>query len=154
MKHHGPGLDVTLNKYNALWKDMLREWGKNGVKRDAYVPPELSIEGLYKLDVDQDIWQNVDMEDFEGGKVPLWLSDKEVWDGIQAAQEVKSCQQELSQCEWEHSNLHVWLLKDYEAVCQVFEFSKGMYYRFKSNLSKLTELSTPKDDEVVFFALL
>ncbi|KAF9510570.1 hypothetical protein BS47DRAFT_1364463 [Hydnum rufescens UP504] len=56
--------------------------GKNGVKRDAYVPPELSIEGLYKLDVDQDIWQNADMADFKGGKVPLWLSDTEVQDGI------------------------------------------------------------------------
>ncbi|KAF9508768.1 hypothetical protein BS47DRAFT_1365691 [Hydnum rufescens UP504] len=78
VKHQAPGIDVTLNKYNALRKDMLRERGKNGVKRDAY-----------------DIWQNADMADFEGGKVPLWLSDTEVWDGIRAAQEVKSCREEL-----------------------------------------------------------
>ncbi|KAF9512992.1 hypothetical protein BS47DRAFT_1393737 [Hydnum rufescens UP504] len=116
VKHRAPGIDVTLNKYNALRKDMLRERGKNGVKRDAYVPPELSIEGLYKLDVDQDIWQNADMADFEGGKVPLWLSDTEVQDGIRAAQEVKSCQEELFRCEREHSNLRLWLLNDYEAV--------------------------------------
>ncbi|KAF9518566.1 hypothetical protein BS47DRAFT_1289560, partial [Hydnum rufescens UP504] len=113
VKHRAPGIDVTLNKYNALWKDMLREWGQNGVKRDAYVPLELSIEGLYKLDVDQDIWQNVDMADFEGGKVPLWRSDTEVQDGIRAAQEVKSCWEELFQCEWEHSNLHLWLLNGF-----------------------------------------
>ena len=51
--------------------------------------------GLYKLDVNQDIWQTADMADFEGGRVPLWLSSKEVWDGIRAVQEVKSCQEEL-----------------------------------------------------------
>ena len=53
------------------------------------------MDGLYKLDVDQDIWQTADMADFKGGQVLLWLSSKEVQDGIRAAQEVKSCQEEL-----------------------------------------------------------
>ena len=57
---------------------MLKERGKNGVRRNAYVPLELSMEGLYKLDVDQDIWENADMADFEGGWIPLWLAKKEV----------------------------------------------------------------------------
>ena len=63
--------------------------------RDAYVLLELVMEGLFNLDVDQDIWENADLVDFEGGEIPLWLADKEVWDGIQAAQEVRSCQEEL-----------------------------------------------------------
>jgi hypothetical protein len=127
VKHRAPGVEATLNKYNAKRKEMLKERGKNGVRKDAYVPPELSMEGLYQLDVNQDIWQGADMADFEGGKVPLWLSDKGVRDGIRAAQEVKSCQEELRRCGQEYLNLRMWLVEDYEAVNRVFKSSKGMY---------------------------
>ena len=95
VKQHAPGIKSTVCKYNAKQKEMLREQGKNGVWRDAYVLLELVIEGLFNLDVDQDIWENADLVDFEGGEIPLWLADKEVRDGIRAAQEVRSCQEEL-----------------------------------------------------------
>ena len=107
---------------------MLRERGKNGVRRDAYIPPELSMEGLYKLDVDGDIWEDADMADFEGGRIPLWLGEKEVRDGIRAAQEVKNCQEELRRCEVEYSNLRGWFVKEYEAVYKVFKLSNGTSY--------------------------
>ncbi|KAF9520243.1 hypothetical protein BS47DRAFT_1287587, partial [Hydnum rufescens UP504] len=87
VKQHAPGIEATVHKYNAKQKEMLKE--------DAYVPPELVMEGLFNLDVDQDIWENADMVDFEGGGIPLWLANKEVRDGIRVAQEVKSCQEEL-----------------------------------------------------------
>jgi hypothetical protein len=107
---------------------MLRERGKNGVRRDAYIPPELSTEGLYKLDVDQDIWENADMADFDGGRIPLWLGEKEVRDGIRAAQELASCQEELRRCEVEYSNLRGWFVGEYDAVHKVFKLSNGTSY--------------------------
>ena len=128
VKHRAPGIEATVNKYNVKRKEMLRERGKNGVRRDAYIPPELSMEGLYKLDVDQDIWENADMADFEGGQIPLWLADKDVRDGIRAAQEIKSCQEELRRCEVEYSNLRGWFVDEYEAVHNVFKFSNGEKY--------------------------
>jgi hypothetical protein len=125
VKHRAPGIEATIKRYNAKRKEMLKERGKNGVRRNAYVPPELSMEGLYKLDVDQDIWENADMADFEGGRIPLWLAKKEVRDGIRAAQEVRSCQEELRRCGIEYSNLRVWFMEEYNAVLKVFEFSAG-----------------------------
>ncbi|KAF9509256.1 hypothetical protein BS47DRAFT_1397043 [Hydnum rufescens UP504] len=68
VKQHAPGIEATVHKYNAKRKEMLKEQGKNGVWRDAYVPPELVMEGLFNLDVDQDIWENANMVDFEGGR--------------------------------------------------------------------------------------
>ncbi|KAF9511788.1 hypothetical protein BS47DRAFT_1363554 [Hydnum rufescens UP504] len=126
VKQHAPGIEATVHKYNAKQKEMLKEQGKNGVWRDAYVPLELVMEGLFNLDVDQDIWENADMVDFEGGEIPLWLANKEVRDGIRAAQEVKSCQEELHQCDVEYSNLHTWFVEEYEAVHNVFKFSNGL----------------------------
>ncbi|KAF9511567.1 hypothetical protein BS47DRAFT_1363715 [Hydnum rufescens UP504] len=68
VKQHAPGIEATVHKYNAKQKEMLKEQGKNGVQRDAYVPLELVMEGLFNLDIDQDIWENADMVDFEGGR--------------------------------------------------------------------------------------
>lgn len=81
---------------------------------------------IVQLDVDQDIWENADMADFEGGRIPLWLAKKEVRDGIRAAQEVRSCQEELRRCGIEYSNLRVWFMEEYNAVLKVFEFSAGV----------------------------
>ncbi|KAF9514330.1 hypothetical protein BS47DRAFT_1361837 [Hydnum rufescens UP504] len=129
VKQHAPGIKATVHKYNAKRKEMLKERGKNGVWRDAYVPLELVMEGLFNLDVNQDIWENADMVDFEGGEIPLWLANKEVWDGIRVAQEVKSCQEELRRCDVEYSNLHAWFVEEYEAVHNVFKFSNGTWER-------------------------
>ncbi|KAF9506410.1 hypothetical protein BS47DRAFT_1367378 [Hydnum rufescens UP504] len=101
VKQCAPGIEATVHKYNAKRKEMLKE--------DAYVPLELVMEGLFNLDVNQDIWENADMVDFKGGEIPLWLANKEVWDGIRVAQEVKSCQEELHQCDVEYSNLCAWM---------------------------------------------
>ncbi|KAF9508417.1 hypothetical protein BS47DRAFT_1416606 [Hydnum rufescens UP504] len=127
VKQHAPGIEATVHKYNAKQKEMLKEQGKNGVRRDAYVPPELVMEGLFNLDIDQDIWENANMVDFEGGEIPLWLANKEVWDGIRAAQEVKSCQEELRRCDVEYSNLRAWFVEEYEAVHNVFKFGNGTW---------------------------
>ena len=48
----------------------------------------LSKEGLYKLDADQDIWEDLwgDMADFPGGILPQWLVDPTVKQGMCVAQ--------------------------------------------------------------------
>ena len=71
--------------------------GKGGIQKDAYIPPLLNMEGLYKLDVDQDIWEDSrgNMVDFPDGVVPPWLANPSVKEGIQLSQEVASCCQEL-----------------------------------------------------------
>ncbi|KAF9515783.1 hypothetical protein BS47DRAFT_1360747 [Hydnum rufescens UP504] len=48
----------------------------------------------------------------QGGEIPLWLANKEVWDGIRVAQEVKSCQEELHQCDVEYQTSALGLLRN------------------------------------------
>jgi hypothetical protein len=89
---------------------MMKLRGKGNVARDAYIPPEISS-SVYKLDVDEDIWQvphHEDMANFPGGKVPAWLADKEVCGGIRHAQELVNCHEELRHCKAELSNLRSW----------------------------------------------
>ncbi|KAF9521028.1 hypothetical protein BS47DRAFT_1255798, partial [Hydnum rufescens UP504] len=106
-KGHERGIQATIRAYERLRKDMMMMRGKDGVAKDAYIPPEIT-NSVYKLDVDEDIWLAQSTEglaQFPGGVVPAWLSDASVRVGIRAAQEVVNCKEELKRCAAEHSNL-------------------------------------------------
>jgi hypothetical protein len=137
VKSRASGIEATMKKYNAKLAEMseYRRRSKT-ISKNAYIPPVLSKEGLYKMDVDQDIWEDArgDMSDFPDGVLPPWLVDGSVKQGICVAQEVVNCEQELERCKVESSNLRTWFCEEYNAV---------------EGLIKSTE-----DDEVSFFALL
>ncbi|KAF8326594.1 uncharacterized protein EI90DRAFT_2929882 [Cantharellus anzutake] len=109
------GVDATLKKYNDKILQLAEMRGRNGVAEDAWLPSPLRKEGLYKLDVDQDIWQDCDPSQFE--ELPAWLADPCVKEGIPSAQMVVSCQSEIARCEAEHANLRQWIWEEsYRAV--------------------------------------
>jgi len=119
------GIQATIKAYERLRMEMMTMRGKDGVAKDAYIPPEITS-SVYKLDVDQDIWLAQSTEglaQFPGGVVPPWLSDASVRVGIRAAQEVVNSQEELKRCMAEHSNLCQWLEAEYLATQFVFNRS-------------------------------
>jgi hypothetical protein len=128
MKGRVSGIRAALRRYEEIRKQMMKLRGKGGVAKDAYIPPEISS-SVYKLDVDEDIWQvphHEDLANFPDGKVPPWLADKGVRDGIRHAQELVNCQEELQRCKAELSNLHAWFITQYAATRLTFERCNGM----------------------------
>ncbi|KAF9506841.1 hypothetical protein BS47DRAFT_1280706, partial [Hydnum rufescens UP504] len=117
--HRSSGIDATMKKYNAKIKEMAeyRQTSRT-ISKSAYIPPLLLKEGLYKMDVDQDIWEDAwaDVGDFPDGVLPQWLVDASVKKGIFMAQEVVNCEQELERCKVESSNLRTWFYMEYRAV--------------------------------------
>ncbi|KAF9518608.1 hypothetical protein BS47DRAFT_1276694, partial [Hydnum rufescens UP504] len=103
VKSQSGGIEAMVKKYNAKLKELVALQGKGGIWRGAYVPPMLTMEGLYQLDVDQDIWEDSrgDIADFPDGIVPPWLADPSVKEGIQLSQEIANCCQELERCKAE-----------------------------------------------------
>ncbi|KAF9503682.1 hypothetical protein BS47DRAFT_1262514, partial [Hydnum rufescens UP504] len=103
VKSRSGGIEATVKKYNAKLKELVALRGKGGIQRGAYVPPMLTMEGLYQLDVDQDIWEDLrgDIADFPDGIVPPWLGDPSVKEGIRLSQEIANCRQELERCKAE-----------------------------------------------------
>src|SRR5260370_8589118 len=99
-----------------------------------WLPPELKKDGLYLLDVDQDIWQDYDASDFE--MLPKWLVDPAMKDGIPLAQLIQTCESEKQQCTAEQSNLCQWIYSEIDAT------------------SVLYATSLSKDFDVAFHALL
>ncbi|KAF9516417.1 hypothetical protein BS47DRAFT_1360268 [Hydnum rufescens UP504] len=89
--HHSPRIDAMMKKYNVKIKEMAEyHQTSRTISKSAYIPPLLLKEGLYKMDVDQDIWEDAwaDVGDFPDGVLPQWLVDASVKKGIFMAQEV------------------------------------------------------------------
>ncbi|KAF9503184.1 hypothetical protein BS47DRAFT_1402659 [Hydnum rufescens UP504] len=88
---------------------MIKLRGQQRIPRNAVIPPPIDIKGLFNLDVDNDIWQDVGLADDEfEGKVLPWLGDEDVRNGIQLVQELTNCRDELSLCEQELYSLQLW----------------------------------------------
>src|SRR6266436_10278442 len=89
VKKQSTGIDSTLQKYNEKLRSLVSLQGKGGIPLDKWLPPELKKDGLYSLDVDQDIWQDYDLSNFE--ELPKWIIDPTVKDGIPLTQSIWSC---------------------------------------------------------------
>ncbi|KAF9505873.1 hypothetical protein BS47DRAFT_1400034 [Hydnum rufescens UP504] len=83
-----PTITTLAKKYNDMLKQMT----------------------LFKLDVDDDTWHDIGLEDLEEfeGVLPPWLGDNTVCTGIRFDQEVTNCEGELLRCHLEHEAMHDW----------------------------------------------
>ena len=134
VKKRSTGIDSTLRKYNEKLRSLASLRGKGGIPLDKWLPPELKKDGLYSLDVDQDIWQDYDLSDFE--ELPKWIIDPTVKDGIPLTQSIRSCCSEKKRCIAEQRNLCQWIHNEIRVT------------------NVLYTTSLPKDLDVAFHALL
>ncbi|KAF9516404.1 hypothetical protein BS47DRAFT_1360420 [Hydnum rufescens UP504] len=121
MKSWVSGVQGALKRYEEIRREMMKLWGKGSVAADAYIPPEISS-SVYKLDVDEDIWQvphHEDLANFPDGE-----------DGIRAAQEILNCCQELERCKAEFSNLHTWFMTQCSATWHAYTLSCDAEVKF------------------------
>ena len=134
VKSQASGIESTLKKYNEKLKQLASLHGKNGVPPNAWLPSELQKEGLYTLDVNQDIWLDYDALDFD--KLPVWLTDPAVKEGIPSVQAVISCCSEKQQCHAEWQNICQWIHAEINIYCA------------------LHNITLPADKDVAFFTLM
>src|SRR5258708_11836422 len=140
VKKRSTGIDSTLQKYNEKLRSLVSLQGKGGIPLDKWLPPELKKDGLYSLDVDQDIWQDYDLSDFE--ELPKWIIDPTVKDGIPLAQSIWSCCSEKKRCIAEQWNLYQWIYSEIHVTNTLYTTSlpKDMDVAFHASL-KLHELA-------------
>ncbi|KAF9231237.1 hypothetical protein BU15DRAFT_7047, partial [Melanogaster broomeanus] len=85
--------------------------------RHAAQPVKISRQGLFSLDVDDEIWQDVGLEDDDDqGPQPPWLVDEEVKEGIKHMLELDRCEEEKSRLQRERSAMQSWTRAQWEAI--------------------------------------
>jgi hypothetical protein len=84
-------------------------------KAAGVIPPQpIQRDGLFKLDVDDDIWQDVGLEDDGDGPIPRWLGDDAVRRGIKAMLDFDRCCEEEVRLQKERCALQEWMIEEWE----------------------------------------
>jgi hypothetical protein len=81
------------------------------------VPKKISREGLFGLDVDDEIWQDVGLEEGEDTSLtPAWLGNDEVRQGITSVLELDRCVEEEMRLQRERCAMQDWMLAEWDAL--------------------------------------
>ncbi|KIJ39822.1 hypothetical protein M422DRAFT_174765 [Sphaerobolus stellatus SS14] len=78
LKHSNKTISNLVGKYNRL-VDLMRDLKKcNKALLRAQIPPILQTQQLFCLDIYDDIWNEVGLDDNDGAEPPGWLSNNKI----------------------------------------------------------------------------
>ena len=92
---------------------------------------------LFKLDVDDDIWQDVGLGDSIGGLPPAWLADEKVCLGIKSLLELRRCEEEEICLLQERKVLVEWFAEEWSRLQKAKLNAGKQYYQtllFNANI--------------------
>ncbi|KAG6904813.1 hypothetical protein DXG01_006992 [Tephrocybe rancida] len=97
VKSRKPAISKLACSYNALCDTMQQLFNKGKVPRGAICPKQLELKGIFDLDVDDTIWEDIGLEEGTPAAPPPWLADENVRAGIKALLKQDRClEEELS----------------------------------------------------------
>jgi hypothetical protein len=115
IKRQEPAILKLVSTYNGLCtqlQSLIRQWRAP----PSAIPPHLiARDGIFLLDVDDEIWQDIGLND-EGMHPPAWLSDEATRSGIHLQLELDRCIEEETRLRRERSVMQEWMLAEWEAV--------------------------------------
>jgi hypothetical protein len=116
MKRRDPTIMRLTKNYNDLCRQLVLLIRQKKAPAGAIQPQEIPREGLFKLDVDDEIWQDADLDSDHYGAPPLWLSDERVRKGIRSLLEVDRCKEEEVRLRRERCALQEWALEEWNVI--------------------------------------
>ena len=102
--HFHTGIQQLSKKYNELCAKLEAMIKKKQAPHGARAPHPIASDGLFKLDVDDDIWQDLGLDDSDmtsTGEIPQWLGDQNVQKGIKSMLELDRCNEEERRLSYE-----------------------------------------------------
>ena len=115
LKRKEPGIQALARKYNKLCNDLEKMIKKNKAPRGAISLLAIEMDGLFKLDVDDDIWQDIGLTDDldDSAKIPDWLGNDKVRKGIKVLLEYDHCLEEMQRIRHERVSMQEWFLEEW-----------------------------------------
>ncbi|EDR10841.1 uncharacterized protein LACBIDRAFT_324780 [Laccaria bicolor S238N-H82] len=124
MKHHNPSIQKLARDYNNLCDVMLWLKSQRKAPLGSVCLSKIVMKGLFALDVDNEIWQDVGLEDSLDGAMtdpPLWLCDNLVRSGIRARLELDRCIEEEEHIKHERKVLQIWYSEEWNVTCSTYD---------------------------------
>jgi hypothetical protein len=121
IKRREPGIMKLAKVYNDLCKKMEDLARQQKAPRNITRPNPIDLHKLFALDVDDEIWQDAGLdEDEDDGRVPLWLEDSNIRNGIKHLLILDRCLEEEARLKKERCALQEWLCEEWLALQAAF----------------------------------
>jgi hypothetical protein len=116
VKRREPRIQRLARSYNKLCAELATLIHQGKAPRNAVPPQHIQTAGLFKLDVDDEIWQDVGLGDDVDGSIPRWLADEEVRVGIKNLLELDRCKEEEERLHIEKCALQDWAIEEWDCI--------------------------------------
>jgi hypothetical protein len=116
-----------VKSYNETCSQMQELITQKSAPRGAVVPQHIQREGLFTLDVDDDIWQDVGLDDDTDGTPPRWLAEEGVRSGIRYQLQLDRCREESTRIFKERCAMQEWMMEEWACVDSAL-CSTGLHY--------------------------
>lgn len=117
VKWREPGIIKLTKVYNDLCKQLIGLIRQKKSPAHTVAPVPIEMNGLFKLDVDDDIWQDIGLDDNEASiEVPPWLGNEAVRAGIKAMLVLDRCKEEEVRLREERRAMQEWLNEEWECI--------------------------------------
>ena len=125
IKRKEPGIQTLARKYNTLCQSLEEKIKLKKGPRGAIAPLPIEMDQLFKLDVDDDIWQDIGLTDNndEDLDIPGWLGDECVRAGIKSLLELNRCKEERNRLISECILMRQWLHEEWVIVMSAIDYS-------------------------------
>ncbi|KAG6834351.1 hypothetical protein H0H93_010267 [Arthromyces matolae] len=118
VKRREPTITRLARLYNEHCATITRMINDKKAPRRAQCPPKIDLKGLFSLDVDSDIWRDVDVEDDDASRSepPAWLAVENVREGIKALLERDRCVEEEKRLLHECRSMVQWFSEEWKSL--------------------------------------
>jgi hypothetical protein len=128
LKRREPAILTLTKNYNDLCRQLRLLIHQGKAPTGAILPLDIPREGLFKLDVDDDIWQDVGLNDEHHGPAPQWLRDDAVRQGIKSMLQLDRCKEEEARLLRERKALQEWMQEEWKVVQTAKKIAGMAYY--------------------------
>ncbi|KAG6912615.1 hypothetical protein DXG01_013437, partial [Tephrocybe rancida] len=111
-----PSISRLALNYNRLRDEMEALIKARKAPPRAICPEKIETKGLFALDVDNTIWQDIGLDEGSNEAPPPWLANESVRVGIRALLERDRCIEEEHRLRHECRSMHVWLSEEWQIV--------------------------------------
>ena len=152
IKRKEPGIQALARKYNKLCGELSKMIAAGKTPRGAVAPPEIEQDGLFQLDVDDDIWQDIGLTDEVDDlhTIPDWLGNEDVRGGIKALLEHDRCIEEERRLIQERISMQQWIQEEWLIVITAldWEVDEDIIYQLNERKRHLLRLCVKWQDAV------
>ena len=116
LKKRDPTIQQLVRSYNNLCKGITALITSKKAPKGSVAPMEIDGKGIFQLDVDNEIWLDLDLDRTDKEKIPRWLGDEGVREGIRAMLAMNRCEEDADRLRCERKNMQEWFSKEWKAV--------------------------------------